>query len=84
MRVQFEDRVSSVAFSPNSRWLAVASFDGSTRVIETATGAEVSKASFGWGVTSVDFSPDGRWLAAASFDNTARVFEAASGNEVSR
>jgi WD40 repeat protein len=71
-----------VAFSPDGRWLAAGSRDGTARVIEAASGKGVSKVEFGSYVTSIAFSPDGRWLAVGGYDGTARVIEAASGKEV--
>ena len=80
----FEAGVDCIAFSPDGCYFAAGSYDKTARVVETATGKEVSRIEFGGGVTSVSFSPDGRYLAAGSSDNTARVIEAASGEEVSK
>ena len=76
--------VNSIAFSPDGKWLATASDDGTARVMEATTGKEVSRLTHGGPVSAVAFSPDGKWLATASDDGTARVMEAATGKEVSR
>ena len=81
--VSFADYVTSVAFSPDGRWITSGSLDSTARVHDVITGKQISLSRFGDSVTSVAFSPDGRWIAAGSLDGTARVFEAGTGNQVS-
>lgn len=73
-------RISSLAFSPDGKMVASASFDGSMRLWETASGDEIS---FGGkhakGVQCVCFSPDGKKLASCSADRTICLWEVASG-----
>jgi len=65
--------VWSVGFSPDGRWVATASSDGTARIFDPATGQERSRLSHDRAVRSVEFSPDGRWVVTASDDKTAWV-----------
>jgi WD40 repeat protein/predicted Ser/Thr protein kinase len=65
----FTDYVLSVAFSPDSRWLASGSGD-TIKLWDVNTGQEVrSLRAHAWYVTSLAFSPDGQWLASGSEEN---------------
>src|SRR5260370_41998666 len=57
-------KVFSVAFSPDSKILASASWDGSIRLWEVATGKELRQRAghTGW-IKALAFSPDGQLLA---------------------
>jgi WD40 repeat protein len=83
-RLDHDNAVAAVAFSPDGTRVATASADGSARVFEAATGAELARLDHGNAVTAVAFSPDGTRVATASDDRSARVFEAATGAELAR
>ncbi|MEP3334028.1 hypothetical protein [Sedimentitalea sp.] len=64
--------VRSVAFSPDATLLATGSDDGTARLWNLSTGAEVARLEgHGDGVRSVAFSTDGTLLATGSADGTA-------------
>ncbi len=77
-----EDFVTRAAFSPDGRYLATASDDGTAGVWDAESGAEVARLEHDDVVTRVDFSPNGEYLATASNDGTARVWDVESGSEV--
>src|SRR5258706_1448325 len=67
--------VTSISFSPDGRFLASASCDGTVKLWDAANGRELRTLSGHTEcVTSVSFSPDGRILGSNSEDDTLRLW----------
>ena len=70
-----EDGISSVAYSPDARYVVTAG-GRTAQLWETATGRRVRLFQGHTGtVWAVDFSPDGRYVVTASADELARLWE---------
>lgn len=70
--------VTSVAFSPNNRYVAAGSMDNSLRIWNVMLGhctRVLEHPSLLKGVSSISYSPDGRYIAAGSYDGTARIWD---------
>ena len=84
--LQHQGQVNSVCFSPDGTKLATASWDGTTRLLDVASGKQLGK-QLGEPLqhtqvdSSVCFSPDGTKLATASLSN-ARMWDVASGKQL--
>ena len=72
--------IDDIAFSPDGRHLATASWDHTARVSDPITGKERFRVTHSDKVTSLAFSRDGRWFATGSKDSV-RLLELNNGRE---
>jgi len=77
-----DDRVWSVAFSPDGRSVVTGSYDGMARIWDARRGTQLRTLEHeGW-VMSVAFSPGGRTVVAGSYDGMAVIWDASSGKRL--
>ncbi|GHO55996.1 serine/threonine-protein kinase [Ktedonobacter robiniae] len=76
--------VNAVAWSPNSKHIAVGFVDETVQVWDTTTGGTVSTyEGHSAPVMAITWSPDGRNIASAtSFDDTVHVWNVATGKQI--
>lgn len=69
-------RLSGIAFSPDSKWIATTGNDATVQVWDSETGAKLFTLVGHTGATfGVVFSPDGQYLASSSVDRTVKVWK---------
>jgi WD40 repeat protein len=71
-------RATTVAFSPDNRWLAFGAWSGTAKVIDLHTPGSftvVDLVGHRGAIHSTSFSPHGDWLATGSDDNTVRLWD---------
>jgi WD40 repeat protein len=73
------DMVRKVAFSPDGTRVGSASFDGTGRLWDAASGTMVAELKYDYWVYGLDFSRAGNRWATGSFDGKAIVADASSG-----
>ncbi|TFK65886.1 WD40 repeat-like protein [Pluteus cervinus] len=78
-----QDSVTSVAFSPDGKYVVSGSEDKTVRIWEVETGQQKGPSLEGHDnyVTSVAFSPDGKYVVSGSDDNTMRIWEVETGQQ---
>jgi len=76
------DKLANVAYSPDGRWLATASLDGTARIWDAVTGAPRAVVQHADRVIVVAFSPDSRLLASGGSDRMIHVWDVSTGREV--
>jgi serine/threonine protein kinase len=70
----------TVAFSPDSQWVAAMDCDFLLKLFDTATGTRVRIMQGETGLAfSVAFSPDGKWVATGNGDHTVRIWNTQTG-----
>ncbi|KAK4677649.1 NACHT and WD40-domain containing NOD-like receptor 2 [Podospora pseudoanserina] len=75
------DSVYSVAFSPDSKWIASGSEDCTIKIwhLETGSCQQTLEGHSSW-VRSVVFSPDSKWIASGSGDCTVKIWDLETGS----
>ena len=82
--LQHEGPVAAVDFSPDGKWVATASDDGTARIFDAFNSQESIRLTHDMPVQVVKISPRGDKVLTGSDDSTARVFDAKTGKMLAR
>lgn len=77
--------VNGAVFSPGGQFILTASSDGTARLWDASTGAEIRRfVGHNGSVTGAEFSPDGSLIVTSGTDGTVRLWDVAAGDEIRR
>lgn len=77
------NNANCVVFSPDGAWIATGSSDGTIRIWDAQTGAEIATLTGHTApIVSVAFNPDGTKLASGSYDSSIKIWDPRSGEEL--
>ena len=72
---RYLQKLTSVAFSPNGKWLATGDETGEVKYWALSNGTELAKfRAHNKDVTSIVYSPDGKWLATGGVENFLKLW----------
>lgn len=75
---------TAMALSPDSKYILVGDLDGTTHLVEAASGKELYTLKADNTVLSLDFSPDGKTILVSSQDQLVRLYDRETGQEIHR
>ncbi|TCL69447.1 TIR domain-containing protein [Rhizobium sp. BK251] len=82
--LKHKNDVTSIAFSPDGKLLGTTSKDGTIKLWNASTGAQIWEKGSTTAARGVAFSSDGQQIANGSYDRTVQVRDTADGHIISR